>query len=106
MRLLLDECVPKRLGRAFVDHDVVHVTEAGWSGLTNGELLRLAAADFDAFVTVDQGIEFQQNISQAPLPILLLVAPSNEIDALRALVPRALQLLPRAKPGQLIRVAA
>ena len=106
MRLLLDECVPKRLGRSFIGHEVVTVAEAGWAGLSNGELLRSSVEEFDAFITVDQGIEFQQNIANAPIASILLVAPRNEIESLRPLVPKVLELLPGSRPGQLVRVAA
>ena len=57
MRILLDENVDKRLKRGFPEeHEVVTVTEAGWRGRKNGELLRLAEKEFDAFVTTDKGI--------------------------------------------------
>ena len=106
MRLLLDECVPKRLARDFAGHQVATVTESGWSGLSNGDLLRAAAGEYDALITIDQGIEFQQNIARSPIPIILLVAPSNEIDALRPLVAKALAVLPGARAGQFVRVSA
>lgn len=106
MRLLLDECVPKRLGREFVGHEVLTATEAGWSGLRNGELLRAASREFDAFVTVDQGIPYQQNLAGAAIPVLLLVASSNSIEALRPLIPEALQALRTVRAGQVVRVAS
>ncbi|MDQ2695700.1 MAG: DUF5615 family PIN-like protein, partial [Pseudomonadota bacterium] len=63
MRVLLDENLDRRLKRAFEsDFDVVTVTERGWSGKTNGELLRLAEVEFDVLVTMDRGIEHQQNL--------------------------------------------
>ena len=55
MRLLLDECVPKRLRRELSGYDVQTVREAGWAGLKNGALLRAADGSFDALITVDQG---------------------------------------------------
>lgn len=54
MRILLDESLPRRLRSAFPGHEVATVAEAGWSGLSNGELLQLAAERFDLFVTADQ----------------------------------------------------
>ena len=63
MRLLLDECVPRPLKRDLVGHDVHHVVDMGWSSKRNGELLQLMVADgFDALLTVDQSLEFQQNL--------------------------------------------
>ena len=56
VRLLLDESVPSRLRRALPGHVVRSVVEMGWSGVKNGKLLGLAAADFDAFITVDRAL--------------------------------------------------
>ena len=56
VRVLLDECVPKKLRRDLVGHDVRTVTEMGWSGTRNGRLLRQAETQFDVFLTVDQGM--------------------------------------------------
>ena len=78
MRLLLDESVPSRLRRALPHHDVKTVVEMGWGGVKNGNLLTLAAADFDAFVTVDKNLPYQQNLSSLPIAIVVLDAYSNE----------------------------
>jgi predicted nuclease of predicted toxin-antitoxin system len=106
MRLLLDECVPKRLGRLLAPHEVQTVQQAGWSGLKNGELLAKAADSFDVFVTVDQGIRHQQNLTEVEICVVALVAASNDIRDLEPLVPKMLEALTRAKPGMAIRVSA
>ena len=67
MRILLDESLPRRLRHSFAGHEVVTVVEAGWSGIENGELPRLAATRFDIFVTADQNLQFQQNVSALPI---------------------------------------
>ena len=54
MRILLDECLPKRLKRDLVGHHARTVPEMGWASKTNGELLALAEAGFDVFLTVDR----------------------------------------------------
>jgi len=60
MKVLLDECLPKKLKRE-VEADLVQtVPEAGWASKQNGELLRLAEADFDVLLTNDQNMEHQQ----------------------------------------------
>jgi predicted nuclease of predicted toxin-antitoxin system len=82
MRLLLDESVPARLRRSLTDHSVRTVVEAAWSGVKNGKLLALAAADFDAFVTVDKNLPFQQNLATLPIALLVLDSVSNELAAL------------------------
>ena len=60
----------------------------GWAGSTNGDLLRLAAANgFDALITVDRGFEYQQNVSQLPLPVVIVIAARNRMEDLQPLVP-------------------
>lgn len=74
MKVLLDECVPRKLKREIGNHEVVTVTEQGWSGFQNGELLGLAATEFDIFLTVDQNLSFQQNLENFGIGIILMVA--------------------------------
>ena len=66
MRLLLDECVPRPLKKAFADHEILTVEKAGFKGLKNGALLRAASVDFDVLITVDKNIEHQQNTGSLP----------------------------------------
>jgi len=105
MRVLLDEQLPRHLAREIVGHDVRTVQQRGWAGLKNGELLRVAAdAGFDVLVTADRNLQFQQNLSQSQLGIILLVAPSNGLEHLRPLLPNLLAAIPRSRPVQLLRV--
>jgi predicted nuclease of predicted toxin-antitoxin system len=92
MRILLDESLPRRLREAFPGHEVATVAEVGWSGRQNGELLRLAATRFDVFVTADQNLQYQQNLSGLPLSIAILAGRDNRYETL---LPLAAQLLPR-----------
>ena len=62
MRVLLDECLPRRLKRELVGHDARTVPEMGWASRRNGELLALAAAEFDVFLTVDRNLSYQQDV--------------------------------------------
>lgn len=89
MKLLLDESVPRRLGRSFPESFTVHtVQEMGWAGPGNGRLLSLAAGQgFGAFVTVDRGIEHQQNVNELPLAVIIMARapePSGRTAAARA----------------------
>ena len=77
MRILLDEPVPRRLGSLLVGHETTTVPKSGWAGIKNGKLLTLAATKFEVFLTTDQNIEFQQNLSALPIAILVVVAKSN-----------------------------
>jgi hypothetical protein len=86
MRVLLDESRPRRLRSELPEHEVSTVPEAGWAGAKNGELLRLAEPTFDVFVTMDQHLPEQQNLSELALCVVILRAKSS---ALRDLLPIA-----------------
>jgi hypothetical protein len=105
MRVLLDENMPRRIKRRFpANVEVVTVSERGWSGKQNGALLRDAAAEFDAFVTTNQGIPHQQNLPLFPIGIVLLEAHSNRLVDLVPLMPKVNEALKTIQPGQLVRV--
>jgi len=106
MRVLLDECVPKRLRRELPGHDVVTVVEMGWSGVKNGRLLALAAEKFDCFLTVDANIESQQHLASIPIAILLVRAASNDPATLSKLAPAISEALSTIQPLTLVTVAA
>jgi predicted nuclease of predicted toxin-antitoxin system len=74
MKLLLDECAPKRLNNDFPGHEIRTVEDVGLKGLKNGELLRAAAEQFDVLITVDRRMQFQQNLLQLNLALIILVA--------------------------------
>jgi hypothetical protein len=104
MRLLLDECVPRRLKRELHGHDTRTVQDLGWAGIKNGALLRLANGQFDALLTVDQGVEYQQNLSNLSISVVVMIAQSNDVDDLRPLLAAVEQALARLPPGEVIRV--
>ena len=104
MRLLLDECVPKRLKRELPGHNARTVQDLGWAGIKNGALLTLANGQFDALLTVDQGIEYQQNLSGLSISIVVMMAPSNDVDDLRPLLPGVEEALAKLRPGEIIQV--
>jgi predicted nuclease of predicted toxin-antitoxin system len=107
VRVLLDEQLPRHLARELRGHDVTTVQQEGWTGLKNGELLRRAAdAGFEVLITADRGFEFQQNLSQTQLAVILLVAATNALEDLLPLVPRLLATIPRSRSGSLLRVEA
>ena len=105
MRLLLDEHLDRRLKRFFgVEHEVVTVRERSWGGKENGELIEAAQREFDALITMDQGMPHQQNPSDVNLAIVLLEAPSNRLADLAPLVDESKALLSEARPGEVLRV--
>ena len=101
MRVLLDECLPRRLKRELVGHDARTAPEMGWASQRNGDLLRLAVdGEFDAFLTVDRKLQRQQNLSAFNIAAVVLVANSNTLADLQPLMPKVLELLPTAPRGQ------
>ncbi len=105
MRVLLDECLPRDLAPELAGHDVRTVTQVGWSGIENGELLRLASHEYDVFVTIDQRLDQEAQIP-ASLAVITLEASTNRIESLRPLVPALLRALTSVQPGQSVRVSA
>ena len=96
MRVLLDECLPKSLKRELVGHETRTAPEMGWASKRNGELLALAVGRFEVFVTADRNLSYQQDPSAFDIAIVVLVARSNRLEDLRALVPRLLEVVPTA----------
>lgn len=107
MRVLLDENLDRRLKALFDDDfEVMTVAERGWSGKKNGELLRSAEAEFDVFVTMDRGLEYQQNLATLEMGVLLLSARSNRRRDVAPAIPSVNSAIRTLKPGELIKVAA
>jgi hypothetical protein len=100
VKVLLDECVDRRLARDIVGHEVRTVPEAGWAGLKNGELLNRAQEQFEVFVTVDRNLPFQRDLSAFSIAVIILRTPTNRLDDLRALVPELLTAIPTSKSGE------
>jgi hypothetical protein len=106
VRVLLDECVPRRLGRELLGHEVATATGEGWAGRRNGDLLRLMVdADFRVFVTVDRNLAYQQNVAVAGVAVIVLHARTNRERDLLPLVPALLAALESAPVGQVTHVA-
>lgn len=99
MKVFLDECVDRRFRRYIVGHDVKTAHDMGWTSIKNGELLRLAAAEFDVFVTVDRNLAFQQNVASYQIALIVLRAKSNRVADLAHLAPDLLNELSSAPHG-------
>ena len=99
MRVLLDECVDWRLARDIVGHDVETARQMGWTTIKNGDLLALAAGQFDAFVTVDRNLSFQQNLISYSIAVIVLRAKTNRLADLRPLAPKPVVAIESARPG-------
>ncbi|MBO3458912.1 DUF5615 family PIN-like protein [Aetokthonos hydrillicola Thurmond2011] len=105
MRILLDECVPRPLKRKLPDYEIRTVVEMGWSGKKNGELLRLMSQDgFTILLTTDQNLRYEQNLQEAAMAVVVLVAPSNRLPDLVPLIPDLRKVLNTIAAGELIEV--
>lgn len=105
MRVLVDESLPRPLVRELSGHDCTTVQQRGWSGLKNGNLLRQAAeAGFAVFLTADQGIEFQQNLADLGVGVVVVRATSNRMEHLKPLVPAIFDAFGLVRVGEVVRV--
>jgi hypothetical protein len=105
MRILLDECIDERFRNSFLAHDCQTARYAGFAGLENGALLNAAeTSKFDIFLTVDQGIEYQQNLTHRRIAIIILRAKSNRLKDLLTLVPLCLAHIETVQPGNIVRI--
>lgn len=105
MRILLDECAPRPLKHELADYEVHTVAEMGWLGKKNGELLRFMSQEgFMILLTTDQNLRYQQNLPQAGVAVVVLVAPSNKLSDLPPLMPNARSMLDTVAPGEVIEV--
>ena len=100
MRVLLDECVDRRILRHLARHQVTTVSKCGWAGIKNGSLLSLAEKEFDVFVTMDRNLSFQQSLPKFGIALVVLRARSNRLADLLPLVPEIVVAISSAKPGE------
>lgn len=105
MRVLLDECVDRRLAGELTGHEVSTVPQMGWAATRNGELLALAEKQFDVFLTVDRNLSFQQHLPRFGIAVVVVHAQTNRLQDLLSLVPRILVALPAAKRGEVTLVS-
>jgi hypothetical protein len=101
MKLLLDECVVRDLKRDLIGHDVSTAVEAGFGGLENGDLLRAAAGNYDVLITVDQNLQYQQNIGTLQIAVLVLISTGITHRDLQPLIPTVLEKLTRIQSGEI-----
>jgi predicted nuclease of predicted toxin-antitoxin system len=106
VKILLDECVDRRLASAIVGHEVRTARDLGWTTIKNGELLTLAAREFDVFVTVDRNLAFQQKIVSYNIAVIVLRARSNRLADLLPLVPQLLLAIPAGVPGRVVMIGS
>lgn len=106
MRVLLDENIDRFLKALFAaEFDVVTVREQGWQGMKNGSLLPAAEEEFDAFVTMDKNLEFQQNLSNLDLAVIVIRVKGNAYPVVAPLIPKVNEVLRSVQPGQVVHIS-
>ncbi len=106
MRVLLDENVDGLLASLFdAEFEVRTVRARGWNGKKNGELLRLAEREFDAFATMDKNLEHQQNLSVLDIGVVVLRARSNAYSVVAPIMPEVNEALRTIRPGDIVHVS-
>jgi len=107
MRILIDECIDERFRNFLPGHDCQTARYAGLAGLKNGEILTAAeAARFDIFLTVDQGLEYQQNLTARRIAIIVFHTKSNRLKDLLPHARACLAHMESIQPGQILRIGA
>jgi hypothetical protein len=106
MKVLLDENLPHALRHELSSHEVFTVQYMKWTGTKNGALLAKASkAGFQFMVTMDDGVEYQQNLKGLSIAIIILMAASNDMDDLLPLIPKLRRALKKPRPGTAIRIS-
>jgi len=107
VKLLLDENLPHQIRLELLGHQVFTAAYMKWDGIENGELLRsAAAAGFEALITNDRGLEYQQNLAALPVAVVVVLAKANIIEAIRPLYPDLLSALAIIRPCEFVKVVA
>ena len=103
-RILLDENLPRKLRRELSGFDVRTVQEEGWTSFSNGRLLSLAQQSFDALLTADRRLEFQQNLPQFEIGVVVIITRDLRFRTIRTAVAPIREALMAVSNGQVIRI--
>jgi hypothetical protein len=101
LKPLLDENLPHQMRLELAGHEIFTAAYMKWDGVENGELLRkAAAAGFDALITNDRGLEYEQNLGALPIAVIAVLAKANTIEAIRSAYRELLAALTKIRPGE------
>lgn len=103
MKILFDECMPQPLRRRLAEFEISTAQEMGWGRVKNGDLLKLAEDKFDAFLTSDQQLKYQQNLKGRKLAILVL--STNRWPQVKAKTPEIIAAVLALKPGDYVELS-
>jgi uncharacterized protein DUF5615 len=105
MKILFDECILRKFKNSFAGHESLTVPEAGFAGKKNGELLLLAERQgFEIFLTMDKGVEYEQNLTGRSIAIMILRAKSNRLADLLPLAEACELQMRLIRAGQTLRI--
>ena len=102
MKILLDECVPLPLRKLLVGHECYSAQQMGWKSIKNSQLLALAEAQFDLFITSDQGLAYQQNLRGRRIAILQL--STNKLRPIQAAAAQVRSAIETISPAEFRRI--
>lgn len=102
MNVLLDEGVPRIIQKLLPNFSISTVEEMGWRAVKNGALLELMAPDFQILITTDKNLNYQQNLSKRGISAIIL--PTNQIPAVRNLLPKIEGVLLSIGRGELVEI--
>ncbi len=101
MKILIYECLPKNIRKEFHGYIAKTVREMGWDSKSNGELMNAAIGEgFDVFVTIDNNLQYQQNLKRYNLIVIVLIALKNELELLKPIIPKVLEKLSELEKGK------
>jgi predicted nuclease of predicted toxin-antitoxin system len=101
MKILIDECLPRKLKQELPGHEVKTVPEMGWASKKNGELLRLMSDQFDVFLTIDSNLRYQQDLTAEHVACIVLRAYNNRLATLKPLMPKVMEILKTIQRGDI-----
>jgi hypothetical protein len=105
MKVLLDECVPRKPCGSLLGHECQTVPEQGFAGAKNGELLTLAEkSGFQIFLTIDRRLEYQQNLQARNIAVILIRTRTGRLAELLPRVPEILKAIASARSGMVTKV--
>lgn len=104
MKVVVDECIPRRLAKD-LPYDVSTVHQLKLTGLENGALLKAIEDEFDIFLTVDQNLQYQQNLTNTKIAIIVLNVISNRYEDIVPIIPSCISAINRIKQGELVTIS-
>lgn len=100
MKILLDHCAPATLRKHLQPHEVKTTRQMKWERLENGDLLNEAQQQFDALISTDTNIKYQQQVPNYDIGLIVLRGKTNALPSLIELVPQVMDLLKTIQPGE------